>query len=161
MKSSCYFVFNHSALLCPNLYSNNLYNSLRTCSILVLVLSTALHTNLSYNRSSMYRLRTDYTENTRHVIAISPVHWRAGCCLATSYNIRPIVACEYRGMFIEPLPSNVLNKSVLLLLHVLLSNGCFCGSTVLAWSKYATVLSKPWRISNRVKKVKLSLCLTS
>jgi hypothetical protein len=40
MKSCC-FVFNHSALLCPILYSINLHNSLRTRSILVLVLSTA------------------------------------------------------------------------------------------------------------------------
>jgi hypothetical protein len=23
--------------------------------------------------------------------------------------------------------------------HVLLRNGCFCGSTVLAWSKYVTI----------------------
>jgi hypothetical protein len=68
-------------------------------------------TNLSYNRSLRYRLRTDHTENTSHVIAISPVHWRADCCLATSYNIRPIVACPYRGAFIEPLPSNALRKS--------------------------------------------------
>jgi hypothetical protein len=28
MKSSCYFVFNHSVLLCPNLYSTDLHNSL-------------------------------------------------------------------------------------------------------------------------------------
>jgi hypothetical protein len=41
MKSSCYFIFNHSVLLCPYLYSINLHNSLRTHSILVLVLSTA------------------------------------------------------------------------------------------------------------------------
>jgi hypothetical protein len=59
---SCHFVFNHYVLLCPNLYSTNLHNSLRTCSTLVLVLSTALHTNLSYNRSSLYRLLADHTE---------------------------------------------------------------------------------------------------
>jgi hypothetical protein len=41
MKSSCYFFFNHSVLLCPNLYSINLHNSLRTRSILILVLLTA------------------------------------------------------------------------------------------------------------------------
>jgi hypothetical protein len=28
IKSSCYFFFNHSVLLCPNLYSINLHNSL-------------------------------------------------------------------------------------------------------------------------------------
>jgi hypothetical protein len=59
--------------------------------------------NLSYNRSSLYRFLTDHTENTSHVIAISAVHWRAGCCLAKIYNFRPIVACAYRGVFIEPL----------------------------------------------------------
>jgi hypothetical protein len=36
-----YFGFNHSVLLCPNLYSINLHNSLRTRSNLDLVLSTA------------------------------------------------------------------------------------------------------------------------
>jgi hypothetical protein len=46
------------------------------------------------------------TQKTSHVIAISPVHWRPDCCLATSYNSRPIVACAYRGVFIEPLPVN-------------------------------------------------------
>jgi hypothetical protein len=55
MKPSCYFIFNQSVLLCPNMYATNLHNSLRTCSILILVLSTALNcTNLSYNRSSLY-----------------------------------------------------------------------------------------------------------
>jgi hypothetical protein len=40
MKSSCYFIFNHSVLIYPNLYLINLHSSLRTRSILVLVLST-------------------------------------------------------------------------------------------------------------------------
>jgi hypothetical protein len=68
MKSSCDFVFNHSVLFCPTLYSINLHNSLRTRSILVLVHSTAnppgLFTNPSYSRSSLYRFCTDITENT-------------------------------------------------------------------------------------------------
>jgi hypothetical protein len=38
---SCYFVFNRSVLLCPNLYSVNPHNSRRTRYILVLVHSTA------------------------------------------------------------------------------------------------------------------------
>jgi hypothetical protein len=49
-----------------------------------------VRTNLSYNRSSLHRRRTDHTENTSHLIAISPVHWLAGCCLATSYNFHPL-----------------------------------------------------------------------
>jgi hypothetical protein len=50
------------------------------------------------------------------MIAISPVHWRADCCLATNYNIRPIDACAFRCVFIEPLPKNVLHNPVFLLL---------------------------------------------
>jgi hypothetical protein len=50
----------------------------------------------------------DHTENTSHVIPTQRVHWRADCCLAMSYNIRPIVACAYRGMFIEPISGNAL-----------------------------------------------------
>jgi hypothetical protein len=52
------------------------------------------------------------------VIAISPAHWRADCWLATSYNICPVVACAYRGVFIEPLPSNDLSKSDTIYGHV-------------------------------------------
>jgi hypothetical protein len=39
MKSSCYFVFSHSVLHCPNQYTINPRNSLRTRSILFLILS--------------------------------------------------------------------------------------------------------------------------
>jgi hypothetical protein len=43
-------VFIQFVLPCPNLYSTNLHNSLRTCSVLVLVLSTALNcTALHYD----------------------------------------------------------------------------------------------------------------
>jgi hypothetical protein len=44
------------------------------------------------------------------VIAISPVHWRADCCPARSYNIRPIVEYAFRGVSIEPFPGNALIK---------------------------------------------------
>jgi hypothetical protein len=47
-----------------------------------------------------------------HVISISPVHWHADCCLATSYNICPIVACAYRMLFTEPLSGSALIKPV-------------------------------------------------
>jgi hypothetical protein len=68
-----------------------------------------------YNKSSLYGLRTDHTENTSHAISTKTAHWSADCCLATSYNIRPIAACGYWGVFIEPLPSNALSKSVTIL----------------------------------------------
>jgi hypothetical protein len=51
-------------------------------------------------------------QKAHHVTATHLVHWRADCFLAISYDIRPIVACAYRGEFIEPLPSNALSKSV-------------------------------------------------
>jgi hypothetical protein len=51
-------------------------------------------------------------QKAHHVTATQLVHWRSDCCLATSYNIRPTIACANRGVFIEPLPSNVLSKSI-------------------------------------------------
>jgi hypothetical protein len=51
-------------------------------------------------------------QKTHHVTATQLVHWLADCCLATSCNILPIVACAYRGMSIEPLVSNALSKPV-------------------------------------------------
>jgi hypothetical protein len=59
-------------------------------------------------------------EKEHDVTATQSAHWRVDGCLATSYNIRPIVACAYRGVFIQPLPSNALSKSVILLLLLLL-----------------------------------------
>jgi hypothetical protein len=64
---------------------------------------TALCTNLSYNRSSLYRLRTDNTESTSHMIARQRVHLRDDCCLATSYNIRALGhifhCCTFRRVY--------------------------------------------------------------
>jgi hypothetical protein len=98
MRSS-YFIFNHSVLICPNPYSIDLHNSLRTRSILVLVLSTAepSWTLLSCKQTRVIQLPQGWTtqfycrvaqttQKTSHVIAISPVYWRTDCCLATSYK---------------------------------------------------------------------------
>jgi hypothetical protein len=63
MKSSCYFVFNHPVRLCPNLYSTNLHNSLRTCSILILVLSTELKSKSHCN----------WRSDNQHVLVSSPI----------------------------------------------------------------------------------------
>jgi hypothetical protein len=63
-------------------------------------------------------------QKTPHVTATQPDHWRADCCLATSYNFRPFVACAYREVFIEPLPSNALRKSVTVLKVCILSIDC-------------------------------------
>jgi hypothetical protein len=53
-------------------------------------------------------------QKIHHVTATQPAHWRVDWYVATSYNIRPIVACAYRGVFIEPLPSSVLSKSIII-----------------------------------------------
>jgi hypothetical protein len=65
--------------------SSTIYRDFRQCRIMQQLMTT----NVSYNRSSLYRLCTDNTENTSHVIPSQRVHWRAGRCLATSYIIRP------------------------------------------------------------------------
>jgi hypothetical protein len=81
MKSTCYFVFNHSVLLCPNLYATNLHNSLRICSILVLlVLSTqpfwtALwYSGTSYNCSARTPQKTRVTCQTASPL-VCYQHW--------------------------------------------------------------------------------------
>jgi hypothetical protein len=77
--------------------------------------ASTLVTNLNYNRSSLCRLRTDNRENISHVITSQRVYWLADCCLATSYNIRPlrhIFHCCTLKVFTEPLPRNALSKSV-------------------------------------------------
>jgi hypothetical protein len=33
-----------------------------------------------------------------------------------SYNVRPIVACAYRGVFVEQLPSNALSEFVTIII---------------------------------------------
>jgi hypothetical protein len=53
-------------------------------------------------------------QKTLHVTTTQLVHWCADCCLGTSYGIRPIVACAYFAVFIEPLSSKALSKSITL-----------------------------------------------
>jgi hypothetical protein len=79
-------------------------------------------------------------QKTNHVTATQPAHWRADRCLTTSYNIRPIVVYAYRGMFIEPLPSNALSKSVTI-----------CQDTnrkhqvMILWMRDASSMATRWR----------------
>jgi hypothetical protein len=63
MKSPCYFVFNHCIVLCPNLYSINLHNSLRTRSILVLVLSTAEPSRTPHSSKVKVTLRLTFSQS--------------------------------------------------------------------------------------------------
>jgi hypothetical protein len=67
---------------------------------------SAGQTALSYNRSLLYRLHIAHTENTSHVIATKKVQLHAECCLATSYNIRPLrhsFHCCSWNVFTEPI----------------------------------------------------------
>jgi hypothetical protein len=52
-----------------------------------------------------------------------------------------VTSLRLRGsVFTEPLPrSGLQNPVVPLLVRVLRRNGCFYGSTLLAWGKYATI----------------------
>jgi hypothetical protein len=46
------------------------------------------------------------TQKTSHVITISPIHWRADCCLATSCKHSSYCCVTLSYVFIAPLPSN-------------------------------------------------------
>jgi hypothetical protein len=45
------------------------------------------------------------TLKTSHMVAIPPVHWRADCCLATSYKHSSYCCVTLSEVFIAPLPS--------------------------------------------------------
>jgi hypothetical protein len=76
---------------------------------------------------SGYTATSRTTQKTSHVIA-------KYCCSVTSLRLRGSV-------FTEPLPRSGLHTPVVpLLVLVLLRNGCFCGSTILACGKYAKLL---------------------
>jgi hypothetical protein len=124
MKYSGYFVFNHSELLCPNLYSTNLHNSLRTCSILVFILSTQPSwTALSVILEPLIILR--HGLHRKHV---SHVRLRIRLFLNSTgrgaddveNTDSSIVACWI--MFTEPLPGNSLIKSVTIYIFILSSS---------------------------------------
>jgi hypothetical protein len=114
MKSSYYFVFNHSVLLCPNLYSTNLHNSLRTCSILVRILSTQPScTAFSVIEECLIILR--YGPHGKHILCVRlRVRWSVS---STGSGLEDVentasstVVCW--TVFTEPLPGNALIKSV-------------------------------------------------
>jgi hypothetical protein len=97
--------------------------------------------------------RTRITENTSNVIAAQPVHWFAGWTYRKhmSRDCYPLL-CDVTAYAEVCLPSRCLETGCITPLfyccvRVLLSNGCFCGSTVLAWNKYTTVLITS-RLSN-------------
>jgi hypothetical protein len=85
-------------------------------------------------KTQCYCCAAQTTQKTSHVIV-------KYCWSMTSLRLRGSV-------FTEPLPRNGLHNPVVpLLVRVLLRNGCFCGSTVLAWGKYAAIFIHQWLYS--------------
>jgi hypothetical protein len=69
-----------------------------------------------------------------------PVNIRRGLAANTSRGRYPLTSSLGGRVFTEPLPRNRLHNPVVpLLVRVILRNGCFYGSTVLARGKYATI----------------------
>jgi hypothetical protein len=101
----------------------------------------------------------NHIENTSHVIPTQRVHWGADCFLATSCNIRSIVACAYRGVYIEALPENVLtyhnifhNHLIMPLLDDVLfrmfGTEYYCGATLILQKRNLTTSSILVRMRN-------------
>jgi hypothetical protein len=76
-------------------------------------LTTHLCLLVTFDKIVTWRLKGEIVEPEETSFA----RQRLSKHIATSYNIRPIVACAYRGVFIEPLPRNGLRNSVVLLLR--------------------------------------------
>jgi hypothetical protein len=95
----------------PRTRNSSVHNSQRTCSFLVLVLSTAsclLNYCLLASEFTSYEPSAQTPQKTR--LRYCCVTWPLGC-LSASYNIlywdvASIVARAYRGLFIEPLHNN-------------------------------------------------------
>jgi hypothetical protein len=118
----------------------------RVCRLqLLLVLARAVifgsesrRTDLSFRTSSSYNLRTNHTENTAPLLLCEVIEQaqatrtqRKHCCCIVVW-----LHCLRGNVFTEPLPkTGCITPLFYCCVHVLLSNGCFCGSTVLAWSK--------------------------
>jgi hypothetical protein len=73
----------HSVLHRPNLYSTNLHSSLRTCSILVFVLSTAPHCTALHSR--LFRASRILCHNLRN---------RGECEICQHYRRRCLIICS-------------------------------------------------------------------
>jgi hypothetical protein len=117
LKSSCYFVFSHSVPLCPNLYSTTHRSSLKTYSILVLVLST----ELSWTAILIILEPPIILQHGPYRKHMSHVRLRVHCSISSigggTVNIEnsasSIVECW--TVYMEPLLCNVLTKSITLL----------------------------------------------
>jgi hypothetical protein len=107
-------VLSHSVLLCRNLYSTNLHNSLRTCSILLLVLSTQTSwTAFSVILEPLIILR--HGPHRKHMSRVwLRDHWSVAStgrgANVIENSASSIITCW--TVFTEPLPGKTLIKSV-------------------------------------------------
>jgi hypothetical protein len=79
----------------------------------------------------------------RKLPLLSPIHFRCGPSENTSHSRYPLL-CNVTAytelcLLSTCLETGCITPLVYCCLCVLLSNGCFCGSTILAWSKYTTI----------------------
>jgi hypothetical protein len=101
MKSSCHFFFSHSVLLCPNLYSAKIHNSLTapSCISLVPIRFSTAHRLLISLHCSTLKVFTSHVKSSQ----------------ANFFN------CEIRGSYRRLLePSTAFNSDCLMLLLVML-----------------------------------------
>jgi hypothetical protein len=69
------------------------------------IFSYPLGTDHAQKTQSLYYFTAQTTLKTSHVIAFSPVHWRADCYLATSCKHSSSCCVTLSEVFIAPLPS--------------------------------------------------------
>jgi hypothetical protein len=83
MKYSSRLIFKHSVLLCPNPYSTapGFY-----CTPALYFSCLGILLTYEY----IHAARTRITENTCHVMATQPVHWRVGCCLQKTHHVTAV-----------------------------------------------------------------------
>jgi hypothetical protein len=69
------------------------------------ILSYPLVTDHAQKTQPLYFCMVQTTLKTSHVMAISPVHWRADCCLATNCKHSSYCCVTLSKVFIATLPS--------------------------------------------------------
>jgi hypothetical protein len=85
-------------------------------------------------------IRTDHAQKTRFYCCARNIAPRRSDVTPSQYCWSCDVMRLRGSVFTEPWPRNgTRNSAFPLLVRVLLRNGWFCGSTFLAWSKYATI----------------------
>jgi hypothetical protein len=101
--------------------SSLVVTTISSYSLKITIAQLTTHTKSSHSHILLYPLGTDHaqktqfycfvaqtTQKTSHTITISPVHWRADCCLATRYKHSSYCCVTLSEVFIAPLLGNAL-----------------------------------------------------